>query len=246
MLNHPGPLPFTTAMVLCAGRGTRMEELSATCPKPLLPVWGQPMLGHLLTHMQQAGITHVVVNVHHLANQVVAYLEKWRRVFSRLDISHENTLLGVGGGIRHALPLLGEKPFFVLNGDLLFNPQTPFALLQDIAQKWTQSPSNKGACLGLVPHAHAWGYEGAGDFSTDAQATLAFRSSQEAQAPYVYAGVQLLDPALFHNTQPSSSLKPVWEMAQQKGQFKGVVWPGEWFHVGTKSAYTAIENAVTL
>ncbi len=107
------------AMVLAAGLGTRLRPLTETKPKPLLPVAGRPILVWNLLLLKRHGITEVIINVHHLGEQIVRALGDGARLGLRLAYSHEPTLQGTGGGIKQAAPFLKDGPFLVLNGDTL-------------------------------------------------------------------------------------------------------------------------------
>jgi len=107
------------AMVLAAGLGTRLRPLTETIPKPLLPVAGRPILEWNLLLLKRHGITEVIINLHHLGEQIVRALGDGARLGLRLAYSHEPTLQGTGGGIKQAAPLLKDGPFLVLNGDTL-------------------------------------------------------------------------------------------------------------------------------
>ena len=102
-------LASDTAMVLAAGMGKRMRPLTATQPKPLVRVAGKPLVDHTLDRLAEAGIARAVVNVHYLADLVEAHVK--RRKDLHISISDERgVLLETGGGIRKALPLLGDEP----------------------------------------------------------------------------------------------------------------------------------------
>ena len=107
-----------SAMVLAAGLGTRMRPLSDTLPKPLISVAGKSMLDRALDHLKIANISNIVVNTYYLASLVVDHLKAHH---PHARISHEDILLETGGGINKALPMLGQDPFFVLNGDSIWS-----------------------------------------------------------------------------------------------------------------------------
>ena len=107
------------AMVLAAGLGTRLRPLTETLPKPLLPVAGRPILEWNLLLLKRHGITEVIINLHHLGDQIVHALGDGARFGLRLAYSHEPTLLGTSGGIKQAAPFLKDGPFLVINGDTL-------------------------------------------------------------------------------------------------------------------------------
>ena len=93
-------------MVLAAGKGTRLAPLTDKTPKPLLPVDGKPLIFHLLTQLQQAGVNEVVINTHHLGEQIEQALGGLDPSGICVHFSRENQLLETGGGIKKALPIL--------------------------------------------------------------------------------------------------------------------------------------------
>ena len=107
------------AMVLAAGLGTRLRPLTETLPKPLLPVAGRQILEWNLLLLKRHGITEVIINLHHLGDQIVRALGDGARFGLRLAYSHEPTLQGTSGGIKQAAPFLKDGPFLVINGDTL-------------------------------------------------------------------------------------------------------------------------------
>ena len=107
------------AMVLAAGRGTRLAPLTDTTPKPLVPAAGRPFLEHILAFLHAGGIAEVVVNLHHLGHRIADHLGDGARFGLRIRYSWESSILDTGGGIKRAEPLLAGEPFVVINGDSL-------------------------------------------------------------------------------------------------------------------------------
>jgi mannose-1-phosphate guanylyltransferase len=105
-------------MVLAAGLGTRLRPLTEHCAKPLVPVGDRPALAHVLDSLREAGATRIVVNAHHHATQVRAFVEGFG-AGAGVALSEETELLGTAGGIARAAPLLGEGDVLVWNGDIL-------------------------------------------------------------------------------------------------------------------------------
>lgn len=110
---------ITKAFILGAGLGTRLRPLTNFYPKPLMPVWDEPLVYHSLRHCQQAKITEFAINTHHLA-------EKWQAFFpentfegAKLNFFHEANLLETGGGIKNIASFIGEDPILVFNGDII-------------------------------------------------------------------------------------------------------------------------------
>ncbi len=105
-------------MILAAGRGTRLGELSATTPKALVTVAGEPMLARQIRYLKEGGIERIVINAHHLAEQIEQFASSHEQA-EDIEVIVEQELLGTAGGVRNALPLLGEEDFIVLYGDVI-------------------------------------------------------------------------------------------------------------------------------
>ena len=149
------------AMVLAAGLGTRMRPLTDTMPKPLVRVAGKPLIDHVLDRLADAGVEKAVVNVHHFADQVSQHLA--RRTLPRIVISDERgLLLGTGGGVRKALPELGDGPFFHINSDTIWIDGVKPNLAR-LAEAF--DPAAMDALLLLSPTTGSIGYAGRGDFA---------------------------------------------------------------------------------
>ena len=227
-----------TAMLMAAGLGKRMRPLTATRPKPLVKVAGQPLMDHALDRLEAGGIRKVVVNVHYLADTVEAHLRA-RKGGAEFLISDERAkLLETGGGLVHAKPLLGDKPFVCANSDNLWidGPQDTLALMQ---RHW--DAERMDALLLLVPLARANCHSGPGDFHMDANGRLTRRKSAHV-APFVFTGVQILSTSLLVDP-PSDvfSTNIFWSRAIAAGRLYGVSHQGLWFDVGTPQAIPVVE-----
>jgi MurNAc alpha-1-phosphate uridylyltransferase len=217
-----------TAMVLAAGLGLRMRPITLTRPKPLVAVGGSTLLARILDHLRAAAVERVVINVHHLPEQIEAAVARRRDL--DIVISREETLLETGGGVRQALPLLGGAPFFVINGDVLWRDGAE-PTLSTLARAWNGRAMD--ALLLLHPTATAIGYAGAGDFRHDENGRL-IRRGQDSRAPYLFAGLQILTPRLFTEAPAGAfSLNRLYDRAIAAGRGFGVVHLGGWCHVGT-------------
>lgn len=232
----PGRTP-ARAMVLAAGLGLRMRPLTLSRPKPLLRVGGRSLLDHALDRLSLAGVEHAVVNTHYLGHMIAAHLSLRRR--PEITLSPEEELLETGGGIRNALPLLGDGCFVVANADILWCDGEDSAV-QRLAAAWDESAMD--ALLLLVPREAAVGYDGPGDFDRvaaaghDGPAPLRRRTPNE-QAAYVFAGVHLTHAGLYCDTPSGAfSCNLVWDRALAAGRLWGLVHDGAWFHVGTPEA----------
>lgn len=231
-----------TAMLMAAGLGKRMRPLTATRPKPLVKVAGKPLMDHALDRLEAGGIRKVVVNVHYLADTVEAHL-RTRKGGMEFVISDERAkLLETGGGLIHAAPLLGDKPFFCANSDNLWidGPQETLGMMQRI---W--DPARMDALLLLVPLARAHCHTGPGDFHMDAAGHLTRRKTAHV-APFVFTGVQILSPTLLRDPPADMfSTNIFWNRAIEAGRLYGVSHQGLWFDVGTPKAIPVVESMIT-
>jgi mannose-1-phosphate guanylyltransferase len=108
-----------TAVILAAGFGTRLRPLSYRVPKPLFPILNRPLLGLILSQLENAGFKRVAVNTHHLATDIKSYVETQKQWNLEIFFSFEAEILGTGGGLRHMADFIGDSPFLVINGDIL-------------------------------------------------------------------------------------------------------------------------------
>ena len=228
-----------SAMVLAAGLGTRMRPYNGHIPKPLVTVGGKSLIDYGLDRLTEAGVERAVVNVHHLADAIERHLTTRRR--PGIVISDERAeLLGTGGGIARALPLLGSGPFFLVNSDTLwFDGSRPN--IARLAESF--DPAAMDALLLLAP-TDSLGYEGRGDYTMLPDGRLRRRSGQET-APYIYAGTALLAPALFAAAPAGVfPLTLLFDRAGEAGRLFGLRLEGVWMHVGTPEAVAAAERAL--
>ena len=231
--------PPTRAMVLAAGKGLRLRPITLSKPKPLVPVDGRPMLDMVLDRLAEIGVEDVVVNTHHLGDMIEGHLQN--RLRPAIRISREETLLETGGGVKKALPFLGERPFFVLNGDVVWRDGKIPTLLR-LAEAWDDGIMD--GLLLLQPTASAIGYEGSGDFVMDQLGRLRRRRENEI-APFLFAGLQILRPALFADTPEGPfSLNVLYDRALANRRLYGLRHDGTWYHVGTPEDLQRVEAAM--
>ena len=233
------PVQPDKAMVLAAGLGVRMRPLTDTIPKPLIPVAGRPMLDHALDKLADAGVTDAVVNVHYLPDQIIEHVRDRKR--PRVIVSDErNQVLGTGGGVVKALPLLGDAPFFHLNADTMWidGVRPNLARLAE-----TFDPARMDILLLMAPTASSIGYEGNGDYAMLPDGALRKRKEHQV-VPFVYAGVAIMSPAIFAGA-PSGefSLTKMFDAANEQERLFGLRLDGTWMHVGTPDAIGAAEEA---
>jgi MurNAc alpha-1-phosphate uridylyltransferase len=217
-----------TAVILSAGLGLRMRPLTLATPKPLLPLGGRPILAHVLDRLHAAGVTRIIVNAHHLADKVATFLADHPGVTLR----HEAELLDTGGAIAamRAENMLPATPFYVINGDTYW-VDGPSDTLSRMAAAFR--PDATDCLLLLARAAGAVADTGRGDFLWPSGESLRRRGERDI-APYLYAGVQLVSPALFDAAPPPPfSMNLLWDQALEAGRLGAIVHDGVWFHLST-------------
>ncbi len=232
-------ITLTHGMVLAAGLGLRMRPLTAATAKPLLLLHGRSLLDRALDRLTAAGIAQAVVNAHWHAGLVVAAVAS--RAAPRILLQREDALLETGGGVRQALPWLGDGPFVVANGDgvWLDGPRPALARLAAAFD-----PAAMDGLLLLMRSAQLEGEVGRGDFLLDPLGRL--RRPQERElAPYVFTGVQVLAPRLFAAAPDGAfSLNLLYDRAIEAGRLFALVHDGVWFHLSTPEDLERAEAAM--
>ena len=230
-----------SAMILAAGFGVRLRPITNTTPKPMVRVLGRTLIDRTIDRLKDGGVESVVVNTHHLGEVVHAHLEK--RDDLEILFSEEDPILETGGGIAHALHMLGDEPFYVCNGDTLWLNGSQNALTR-MLKHWDAEKMD--ALLMLHSTVDAYGYNGLGDFCIDQLGLLSRRPESEV-SPYLFTGVQILHPRLFKGAPEGAfSLNVLYDKAMENDCLYGMVHDGEWFHVGTPDALEEAESYMRL
>ncbi len=232
-----------TAMVLAAGKGTRMRGRAndpSKPPKPLIEIAGEALLDRMIGRLAEAGVRRVVINLHHKADMIERHLASRDWPVTIVLSDERDGLRETGGGVKKALSLLrdksllSDKPFFVCNSDVLW--QENHAALAGLAASY-----QSGHVHLLLAHRDATtGYDGDGDFDMTPANKLKRRQGQ--RAAYVFAGVQILDPRRFENVDDTVfSLNKIFDTALAENILTGHVLDGVWSHVGTPEGRQAAE-----
>ena len=231
---------INAAMVMAAGFGTRMGELTRDRPKPMLPLGGRPMIDHTLAHVREAGLTRAVVNLHYLGDQIRQHLGGHREP-EILFSEEQPEILDTGGGIVQALPLLGSNPFAVLNSDAVFVGPNP---LEQLLSAWR--PDHMDALMLMVPVEQTVAYTRAGDFFLDPDTGVPDRRGDAARAPFVYGGVQIIRPEAFAEAPEGPfSTNVIWNALLSAKRLRAVSYPGRWVDVGTPEGLSKAEAALS-
>lgn len=228
---------LATAMVFAAGFGTRMGELTKSCPKPLLKVNGKTLLDHALDLLSDAGMEKCVVNAHYLADQIKTHLKDRP---SSIVIEETPDILETGGGLKNALSVIKSDAVVTLNSDMIWSQENPIASLKSA---WNQTIMD--ALLMLVPKEHALGYTGSGDFFLNDDGRLTRRGTKDS-APYVFSGAQILKTAPVSAVEETAfSLNLVWDKLLSEGRVYGIVHHGGWVDVGRPSGIRTAEDLLS-
>ena len=216
------------AMILAAGRGERMRPLTDQTPKPLLKVAGRALIEYHIQALARAGFTRLVINYAHLGEQIIERFGDGSQFGVSIDYSPEPAgALETGGGIRHALPLLGDAPFVVVNADI-----------------WTDYPfdrlpwPDRLAHLVLVDNPE---HHPRGDFALQSGNVVA-----QGDKRLTFSGIGVYHPELFSG-QPDAAfpLAPLLSQAMQAGQVTGEFYAGEWRDIGTPERLAALDTFLT-
>lgn len=214
-----------SAMIFAAGFGTRMGDLTTNSPKPLVPIAGRPMIDYTIDLLRDAGITNIVANAHYLSDQMVSHL-------ARQDVAvsvETDRILDTGGGLRAALPMLGNDPVITINPDAIWLDDNPIPQLLKAWQKPMQ------ALLMLAPYERAFGTDHHGDFSLE-------DGKIARNGPNLYGGAQIIDTTLLdHISSDVFSLNAYWDRIAKIGRLHGIAYPGRWCDIGSPDGLTTAE-----
>ncbi len=217
------------AMILAAGRGERMRPLTDHTPKPLLNAGGKPLIVWHLERLAAAGFVDVVINYAHLGEQVEAVLGNGSKWGLSIWYSPEKVALETAGGIANALPLLGDAPFLVVNGDVFTD--VDFGALKLV------SPNLAHLVMVDNPPQHA-----AGDF-----ALINGKLSAEGALKLTFSGVGIYHPSLFTDVVrgEAAKLAPLLKAAMTRGLVSGYHHQGQWHDIGTPERLQALDSQLT-
>ena len=217
------------AMILAAGRGERMRPLTDTLPKPLLQAGGKPLITRHIEALARAGVSEIVINTGWQGDKLPAALGDGARFGVQIHYSVEGwPALETAGGILNALPLLGEAPFILVNGDVYCDFE--FAGLQLQAE-------DLGQLLVVDNPSH----HPQGDFALNNG-----RVQRDGANKLTYAGIAVLHPALFAGLTPGS--RPLREILQQAiaaQRLGGHHHPGQWFDIGTPQRLAELDRLLS-
>lgn len=221
------------AMILAAGKGKRLLPLTESCPKPLIQAGGKPLIVYHIEKLKACGITEIVINVHHLGQQIINRLGTGEDWGVTLTYSQEQNLLETGGGICTALPLLDHSPFILVNGDVWTD--FDFKMLPKTIES-----------LGYLILVDNPSHHPGGDYTLTAEGRLGAPGEVTGQT-YTYSGIAVLDPNLFKGCEANVPFKlsTLFDNARFAKRLEGRHYSGEWTDVGTLERLAALDKRLS-
>jgi MurNAc alpha-1-phosphate uridylyltransferase len=236
-------MTIRNAMVLAAGLGTRMRPITDTMPKPLVRIAGKPMIDYVLDCLAAAGVTKVVVNIHHFPNLMRDHLAG-RKDVEILVSDETGRLMNSGGGLALGLKQLGRSPLFVMNADLFWvgEPEDQNSNLTRLAAFFDRRRMDMALlCVRLD---QTTGHNGKNDFSMDPDGRLE-RFDPGKGSPVVYAGALVLEPGLLDDAPADPfNLNIYFDRAISNRRLYGTMLDGRWLTVGTPEAIDQAEDVL--
>jgi NDP-sugar pyrophosphorylase family protein len=233
------------AMILAAGEGLRLRPLTETVPKALVAVAGRPLIEYAIETLARSGIEDIVVNLYHLGDRIREHLGDGRRFGVRLSYSVETTLLGSGGGIRHARRLFGDGTFITLNADTIIEIE-----IEPLLRFHRENRAAATMVLRKDPHMAQYGLIHLDGGSRVARFLKHDRpDAPDRLEPYMFTGVQVLEPVVF-DYMPWKGAFSITEvtypsMLKAGEPIFGYPFEGRWLTVGTPEELARAEQMLS-
>lgn len=227
----------TTAMILAAGFGKRLQPLTDHTPKVLAPINGRPLLAFLLDKLRAVGVKNIVINLHHHPEQVKDFCQTQNDF--NWSFSYEDPILETGGGVVKALPYIDEDIFYIFNGDACWVDSDGTNLLEDLCNTWHDGMD---FLCGVYPTQKLPLSDKRSDYFLEDDGKLRYKKPDEA-APYLFASMRLARRDVFEgwDVKPFSQ-KKLFDIAESKGRFYGLPLKGQWLNVDTLDNLKAAEK----
>lgn len=231
--------PIDRAFILAAGFGTRLRPYTDTLPKPMVPIWGKPLIDHALDRLEEVGAGHVRINLHHKGQILEKHLSQRRSI--KITFSWEKEILDTGGGVKAARDFFEEHPFYLLNGDSLWTDGPEDPALTRLAQFWDESKMD--ILLLLHPLSRMTLTHAGGDYDLDGEAGPPKRSPDKS-GHYAFSGIRVVHPRIFDDTPNGSfAFLDLMDRAERAGRLFALVHDGEWHHISTPEDLARVEAA---
>jgi mannose-1-phosphate guanylyltransferase len=226
-----------TAFVLGAGLGTRLRPLTLVRPKPLIPIFGKPLITFALDHLCAVGVESFVINTHHLASQMEALFPKNSYAGCRVELVHEPDLLETGGGIKNAEAWIGQEPFIVYSGDILTNIE-----LEELIDQHFRKGNDVTLALRSTGLAAGLALDHSGR-------VIAIEPGRSRSGAFDFANVSIWNRDIFQRLPAGKKLSfvPILiDWLRSGGKIGGVVLnEREWFNIGSRSEYLKVHEWIS-
>jgi MurNAc alpha-1-phosphate uridylyltransferase len=217
----------STAMVLAAGLGKRLGDITKNTPKPLVPIGNTCCLDLSVNALKQAGFNRIIINTHYHADQIAEHVKSYTGV--EIILRYEPLLLETAGGIRNVLPEFGGKPFIVINADMYWQDSNP-SVIHSMVDAFEHTDD---FCMAVTPLKNAKGHLGKGDFILENGLLRKPTLEDSGLSRYVYIGVQLVNPRVIVPLKIEPlGLPGLYIEATHTKALRGVVFEGTWIDVG--------------
>ena len=223
-------------MILAAGHGKRMKNLTDSKPKPLLEINNKELLRHNIDFFMDLGCKEIVINTHYLHEQINDFVKKYYSN-TNIQLTYESTLLNTGGGIKNALSLLGDKNFLVTNSDILWKEDNKKDILNFI-NNYQEIESCK---LLLAKDTNFKGLKkSTGDFILENSLVKRWKKNDP---PLYYTGLQIINPSIFKLTEERSfSLNKLWDLLIANKNLQGKILYSNIVHIGDINAFNQFND----
>lgn len=215
------------AFILAAGKGTRLRPYTDNIPKPMVEVAGKSIIRRTIEKLRAAGVGKIVVNLHHLGHVLESHLKEITH--PAIVLSPETDLLETGGSIKLGLHHFDGGPFYIINGDALWD-EGEIPALDKLAHAWDDESMD---ILLLLQPTHRMELTGAvGDYhlAADGKATRA----KDKNGSHMFAGVRIAHPRIFDGTPDGAfSFLTLMDKAEREGRLYAVEHSGHWYHIST-------------
>jgi len=230
-------MKITKAMLLAAGLGTRLRPLTYTTPKPLLPLNDKRLIDYAIGYLARWGITEVIINLHHLGDQIREYVGDGSKYGVNAHYLEEPEILGTGGGIKNAENFFGHEPFVALNGDALLDID-----LEEMIAKHVKSSA--AATMALKPLSEHDTYQAV---SIDKDGWI---EEFNSNGGYFYVGLQILTKKLLDQLPPAGTPSCIIQDGYKPfiadgGKVASFIYDGYFNDVGTPERYREAKKDVT-
>lgn len=225
------------AFILAAGKGTRLRPYTDTVPKPMVLVAGRSIIRRTIEKLAAVGVEEIVINIHHLGDILEDHVKDITS--PRVILSREDELLETGGGLKKAIHHF-DSPYFIINGDALWDEGSDLPALQRLASQWNDDlmdillllePRDKMLHTGFV-----------GDYNLAEDGT-AIRA-KDKDGGYMFAGIRIAHPRIFDGAPDGAfSFLHLMDQAQARGRLYGVAHDAEWYHISTPEDLAAVDTA---